>query len=61
MSLELDDGPCPERLQRRRGALLVLMISIGSGVLTLFTTHDAQLSVEMATFILAAAESLYRE
>jgi hypothetical protein len=61
MSLEQSTDPCPQNRPPRRAGWLALTTSFGAGTLTWLTTHDATLSVEVATYILAAAESLRGE
>jgi hypothetical protein len=61
VSLEQSADPCPQNRPPRWPAWLTLMTSFGTGMLTWLGTHDAQLSVEMATYVLAAAESLRNE
>jgi hypothetical protein len=61
MSLEHNSHSRSQDRPPRQAAFLALATSTGAGMLTLFTTHDLRLSVEIATFVLAAAESIRRD
>jgi hypothetical protein len=61
MSLEQSAGARRENPPPRGPAQFALPMSVGAGIATFVITHDLPLSVEVATYVLAAAESIRRE
>jgi hypothetical protein len=61
MSLEQSADARPENPPPRGSGLLALTMSVGAAIATFVITHDLPLSVEVATYVLAVAESIRRE
>jgi hypothetical protein len=58
MTIEQRTDPPTQGPPPRRPAVLAFTISAGAGIAAFLLTQDAQLSIEVAIYVLGAAESV---